>query len=195
MTTVHNGNPGDAHPPTRRLRFDTIATPRPVEPRARVRDHAHSGRRLVAAGVLTVLALWGGLYLAFRDWRARVHERIAYGTREVAATVDPLIRIAPPDVNPADWRQAVAETRAMLVTLTSANVLGLAEMEGLRAELRDRVARAVARPETASAELAAVWDDMAARAGHILDRHPRPKLLRPARKDEPQSTWREGERG
>jgi hypothetical protein len=64
----------------------------------------------------------------------------------------------------------------MLVTLMASNLLDLDQMHELRAELTARVARA--RPETARAELADLWDSLAKRAGpNLVKRHPRPELL------------------
>jgi hypothetical protein len=160
------------------LRFDGY-TARPVGRPARAAP-AHSGRRFVALSVLSVLVLWGALYLAFRDWRARFRARAAFGATQVATAVDPFAEVIPPSTDPSAWRHAVAETRAMLVTLTGSNLLSLREMKALRAELAARAARA--RPETARAELAAVWDDMEARARPTIARHTRPELLR---KDSP----------
>jgi hypothetical protein len=65
------------------------------------------------------------------------------------------------------------------VTVTSSNLLDMAGLKSLRGEVAARVARA--RPETALSELAGLWDDLQARAGPVLDRHARPKLLPPSR--------------
>ena len=172
---MRNGD-GDARP-MRRLRIDGRGSGLDAL------SPGHSGRRFVVLAMLGVLVLWGGLYLAFRDWRARYRERAAYGVREVATAIDPLGQVVPPDVPPEAWRQAVAETRAMLVAVTSANVLDLARMQTLRDEVRARVARA--RPETARDELAGLWNGISDRAAPVLGgRHPRPALLppRPVRK-------------
>ena len=83
----------------------------------------------------------------------------------------------PAGVSPEAWRDAVSETHAMLVTVTASNLLDMAALRSLRGEVAARVARA--RPETALSELAGLWDDLHARAGPVLDRHPRPKLLPP----------------
>ena len=39
----------------------------------------HSGRWFVLAAGMTVLVIWGTLYLVFRDWRAKYRERALYG--------------------------------------------------------------------------------------------------------------------
>jgi hypothetical protein len=174
MATVWNGNPGNR--PTRRLRFDEYPPHRdaPGSPR----DAGHSGRRAVIGGLLVLLALTAALTLAFRHWRARYRERAAFGALQVATAIDPLARMVPPGVPVDDWRRAVADAHAMLVTLTASNLLDLDQMRDLRAELDARVART--RPETARAELAALWDSLADRAGPTLvNRHPRPGLLPP----------------
>ena len=134
-----------------------------------------SGRRVVIVGVLLVLVTWGGLYLAFRDWRARYRARALYGATHVATAIDPMAATVPAGVPPEAWRDAVSGTHAMLVTVTASNLLDMAALRSLRAEVAARVARAC--PETALSELAGLWDDLQARAGPVLDRHPRPKLL------------------
>jgi hypothetical protein len=137
-----------------------------------------SGRLVVTAAVLGVLVLWGGLFLAFRHWRTDYRERAAFGLARVVKAVDPLATIVPsPDVDPAAWRAAVSETRALLVTLTASNLLDRPGMAALGAEIDARVSRARARPATAPAELAALWDDLEARAGPVVARHRRPAAL------------------
>jgi hypothetical protein len=172
VTTVWNGNPGNR--PTRRLRFDDY----PTEP-VKVRQPevaGHSGRRAVIGGVLAILIVAGGLATVFRDWRARYRERADFGAGQVATAIDALSGVVPPDVPRDAWRRAVADTHAMLVTLTASNMLDLDQMRSLRDEIATRVART--RPETARDGLAALWDDLADRAGPILAKHhPRPGLL------------------
>ncbi len=160
----------------RRLRIDATAggmSPSPDVP------PGHSGRYVVVAGVLLVLVTWGGLYLAFRDWRARYRERALFGAGHVATAIDPMAAVVPAGVPPEAWREAVSETHAMLVTVTASNLLDMAALRALRAEVAARAARA--RPETALSELAGLWDDIHDRAGPVLDRHPRPGLLPPPR--------------
>ena len=127
----------------------------------------------MTAAVLGVLILWGSLYLAFWHWRAGYRERQAFGARHVAAAVDPLAAVVPAgecpaavrargargrgarrrdrpttDAPPDSWRRAVAETHALLVTLTAANVLDRDQMAALRGA-SPRAARA--RPATSRA--------------------------------------------
>jgi hypothetical protein len=135
---------------------------------------------VVALWVIVLLLLWGTLYVVFRDWRARYRVRAEYGATQVAPMIDPLAEVVPPGDEPADWRAAVAETHAMLVTLTAANLLDLRQMQALRADVAARVQRARAHPDAARGELADLWNDLAAQASPILTpRHPRPKLLPP----------------
>ncbi len=151
-----------------------------------------SGRRAVVALVATVLALWLGLDLAFRVWKARYDALAGFGASKVAPAIDPLAEINPPAVAPSDWRAAVADTHAMLLALTGAGVLDQSQMDQLRQDVADRVARA--RPETALKILANLWDDLEGKAGPVIapdltpppanSRHaarnprpPRPKLL------------------
>jgi hypothetical protein len=172
MTTVGNSSPGNR--PARRLRFDGHPANREATQRAPAAGH--SGRRLVLAGALAFLLIGGGLALWFRDWRTRYLVRAAYGARQVAAAIDPLAEVVPPDVARDEWRGTVADAHAMLVTLMASNMLDFDQMRDLRAELTARVARA--RPETARAELADLWNSLARRAGpNLVKRHPRPRLL------------------
>jgi hypothetical protein len=197
MSSAHNGRQGSHRDPIRRVRFDDLpsimaqaltrapgwqgaAVAMPWLPRS------HSGRRFVIIAVLAVLVIWGVLYLVFRDWRTHYRERAAYGASQVAPAIDPLAAIVPPDVDPLAWRDAVARTHDLLLTVTASNLLTLDEMRALRAELDQAVARARAHPKTARNELAGVWDTMTARAGFVLkderapggDRHPRPAIIR-----------------
>lgn len=140
----------------------------------------HSGRAFVTAWVVTVLVLWGSLNLAFRHWRSGYRERAAFGARVAAAAIDPMAGVVPAGESPDAWRRAVAETHAMLVTLTASNVLDVPRMRALGDRVSVRVARS--RPETARAELASLWDEVESQAGPIiLSRHPRPALLAPRR--------------
>ncbi len=90
----------------------------------------------------TILVLWGTLYLAFRDWRARYHARTTFGVTEVAPVIDPLADISPPGVGPDAWQDAVRQTHSMLVAVLSANLLDVGQMELLRDELKETVERA-----------------------------------------------------
>jgi len=147
----------------------------------------HSGRRFVLVAGLILLVVWGVLYLVFRDWRTRYRARAAYGATHVVPAIDPLEAIVPAGVEPDAWRETVRQTRAMLMTVTSSNLLDIKEMERLRAELDQFVARVQADPDTGLSELAAIWDEMAERAEFLFrddrspdgHRHPRPKILPP----------------
>jgi hypothetical protein len=199
MSSSSDGRHGGPHDPIRRLRYDDRSAimertyghaPRRAGPGLRAAatpwlGHGTSGRRFVIIAVIALLAIWGSLYLAFRAWRARYRERAAYGAAQVAPAIDAFAAVAPPNVDAARWRDAVARTHDLLVTVTASNLLGLDEMRALRAELERAAARARARPDTAIAELAAVWDDMSERGEFLLrdtrslesDRHPRPVIL------------------
>ena len=125
-----------------------------------------SGRRFVILACLGVLALWGGLYLAFAGWRARYEALAEFGRAEVARAIDPMERLHPPGIDPRAWIQAVADTHTMLIGLTSSGLLDLEVMTSLRDDVRSRVARST--PDTALSELAGLWEDLEVRAGPVI---------------------------
>ncbi|HEX8201213.1 MAG TPA: hypothetical protein VF590_12055 [Isosphaeraceae bacterium] len=133
----------------------------------------HSGRAFVVAAVLTVLLIWGLLALAFRDWRVRYRARADFGRHAVAAAIDPLASSVPPGVSPPEWRRAVDATHAMLVEVATSGRLDRPQLEALRADLARRVAGA--RPETARAVLAGIWDAMESKT-RLRDPTRRPEL-------------------
>jgi hypothetical protein len=151
------------------------------------REPGHSGRRFVLVAGLVFLALWGVLYLLFRDWRARYYQRALYGASYVVPAIDPMARIDPPGVSPKDWRVAVASTKSMLLTVTSSNLLDQRQLQELHSRLEAAAARSTADPTRAIAELAAIWNNIADRGEFLLkdsksaggERHPRPKILPP----------------
>ena len=184
---------------SRRFRFDdlTSTSVRPSASAPAAASSLHSGRRLVLVAGATILILWGCLYLIFRDWRSRYRARAQFGATQVAPVIDALAGIEPPGVDGQAWRDAVRETHSMLVSVTGANLLDVRQMQSLRAELEQAVARARARPETARDELAGVWNAMSTRAEFLLQEgssgrrkaHPRPAILppRPAKRRSPRS--------
>jgi hypothetical protein len=129
----------------------------------------------VLSAAVGVALLWVGLYAAFYQWRAQYLVRASYGVTRVAPAIDGMGTIDPPGVPRDDWEDAVRRTHALVVTLTDSNLLSIPQMEDLRAELLRSVDRALANPDTALAELAAVWDSLADKAAFILHppRHPR----------------------
>jgi hypothetical protein len=201
MSTARNGQHPGYHDPTRRLRFDSLASVGSGDRAqsitggaiaiAEVLPRGHSGRRFVLVAGITVLSIWGALYLVFRDWRAKYHERTAYGMTQVVPAIDPLAELTPPTLDPIAWRDAVQRTHNMLVTVVSSNLINVAEMQRIRAELDEAVARAQTRPEMAVDELASIWNNLADRAGFLFkdgrsatgDRHPRPQILPPRSKN------------
>src|SRR4051794_6670946 len=200
MPTVPNGHHDG--PAQRRLRFDDLTSTlvrAPARPGPFVPTTRHSGRRFVLLAGGALLLLWGTLYLVFRDWGERYRARAAYGAPQVAPVIDALADTAPPGVDPGDWKAAVRETHSLLVTVTGANLLDLKEMQSLRGELEQVVARARAKPDSARDELAGVWNKIDDRAGFILrdarsasgERHPRPKLLPPRPRNQPARGGRE----
>jgi hypothetical protein len=186
MPTAPNGHHDGPSP--RRFRFDdltsTVVRPPPPPPPV-VPTTRHSGRRFVLIAGCVVLLIWGLLYLVFRDWRQRYRARAAYGVTQVAPVIDALAETVPAGVSPDEWRTAIRETHALLVTVTGANLLDFKEMQALRGELEDVVARARKKPESAREELAGIWNRIEDRAGFVLRdarsatgrRHPRPRIL------------------
>jgi len=190
MASTSNGHQDGSV--SRRFRFDDLAStvvhlPTPASGCDDLMPH-HSGRRLVLVAGTTILVLWGALYLVFHEWRERYRTRTSFGVTQVAPVIDPLAEIIPPPGVGADaWQQAVRETHAMLVSVLSANLLDVRQMQLLRDELKQTVERARLHPETACDELASVWTAMADRAAFVLREgtsgrrkgHPRPAILPP----------------
>jgi len=194
MSGARNGQDRAFRQPSRRLRFDDLATivagHKPggsATVKSAMTERGCSGRRFVLVTGFTVLLSWGMLYLVFHDWRERYRQRALYGATQVIPAIDPLQAIVPVGVDPAAWRDAVSQTRAMLLTVTSSNLLNVKEMTNLRIELDQLVARANGHPEAAMGELAEIWNQMTDRAEFLFkdsrskdgDRHPRPKILPP----------------
>jgi hypothetical protein len=194
MSNGRNGQNLTDRDSTRRLRVDDMAaivvrnSPGPADNApSPLLSRGHSGRRFVLGACLIVLLIWGTLFLVFRDWRARYRQRALYGSTHVLPAIDRLRSVMPPDVDTAQWHDAVDQTRAMLTTVTGSNLLDVHDMDKLRAELDQHFARASDRPETAVRELALIWDEIADRGEFLFNdsrslsgiRHPRPKLLPP----------------
>jgi hypothetical protein len=189
MASTSNGHQDGSA--SRRFRFDDLAStvvqlPTPASGSGDVMPH-HSGRRLVLVAGAAILVLWGALYLVFLEWRARYRTRTSFGVTQVAPVIDALAEIIPPGVGAGAWKEAVRETHAMLVSVMSANLLDVQQMQLLRDELKQTVERARLHPETARDELASVWTAMADRAEFVLQEgtsgrhkgHPRPAILPP----------------
>lgn len=175
---------------SRRFRFDDLPSTvvhTPASAFGADLGPQHSGRRFVLLACSTILVLWGTLYVAFHDWRARYRARTSFGVTQVAPVIDPLAEIIPPEVGVAAWQDAVRQTHEMLAAVLSANLLDVGQMELLREEVKQTVERARLHPETAREELASFWTAMADRAEFVLQEgtsgrrkgHPRPAILPP----------------
>ena len=127
---------------------------------------ARSGRRFVIGAIVVIAALWGTLFLVFREWRTHHRDLAAFGASEVAPLVDPLADRVPPNVAAKRWRRAVADTHDMLVAATASGTINRPEMEHLRDDLRSRFAKTT--PDTAISDLSQLWDEMQERVGPIL---------------------------
>jgi hypothetical protein len=160
MASVGNGHGGNGHS-TRRWNPDDLVRRRPPSDEGTV-----SGRRFVIAAVIAVLAIWGAIALGFRAWRANYEALAHFGATQVAPLVDPLADRVPPGVDPIAWRQAVADTHAMLLALTGAALLDQPTMNTLRDEIAALVKRAT--PETAQSELTALWNNLERKAGPVI---------------------------
>jgi hypothetical protein len=194
MSNARNGQDQPDRDQARRLRFDDLGAivlrntsgPTGTAP-AEVLAGGYSGRWFVLAAGAVVLLIWGTLYLVFRDWRARYSERARYGATHVVPAIDPLGSVVPPNVGEAAWRDAINQTRAMLLTVTGSNLLDVKDMDRLHRELSQHVGRACDNPATALGEMAEIWNEVADRGEFLLrdsrsrtgDRHPRPKILPP----------------
>ena len=66
----------------------------------------------------------------------------SYAEDRVAPALDPLAGVDPPGVDPVQWRDAVARTRALLLDVTAARTISTLRMQDLRREFDRAVARA-----------------------------------------------------
>jgi hypothetical protein len=192
MSDDQNGKAPGHHEPARRLRIDDFAAivrrNSPGMPgTTNLLERGHSGRLFIIAAGVTILLVWGMLYLFFREWRSGYRERALYGETQVIPAIEALRTIRAPNVDPVAWRDAVDQTRAMLVTVIDSNLLDLKDMDKLRDELAQHVRRASAQPATAVRELAEIWNEAADRGEFLFrdsrsvsgERHARPKILPP----------------
>lgn len=187
----HNGAASSHAGSGRRFRIDDLTaivvrnTPGGSQARTRLLEEGHSGRLFVLAAGVTLLLVWGILYVCFREWRAGYRARALYGKTQVISTIDPMRVLLPPKVDADAWRSAVDETRAMLLTLVDSNLLDLRAMDALRLELVQHVHRASAQPAVAVTELAEIWNETADRGEFLFRdsrsasgrRHPRPAII------------------
>ena len=111
----------------------------------------------------------------------------SYAANQLVPVITPLESIVPPNVDPQAWRDAVNQTREMLLTVTESNRLTVRKMGYLRADLEQVVARVLAHPESAVNELAVLWNDKTDRAAPPSkerrlpgeNQSPRPSILSP----------------
>jgi hypothetical protein len=192
MASTGNGPDATFRDQARRLRVDDLTAivnrngARPRDAGASMPGlREHSGKLFVLLAGAIVLLIWGVLYLVFREWRAGYRERAHYGTTQVVPVIDPLRGVMPPGIEINAWRDAVDQTRAMLVTVTASNLLDIPTMTDLKVELAARVRAGCKRPAQAPIELAEIWNSVADRGEFLFrdsrstsgDRHVRPSVL------------------
>lgn len=97
------------------------------------------------------------------------------GLLTLAVEVNPLEFTLPEDVAPASWKQALSETRAMLVAIAGTHELDSNILETLRAETAQQARSS--RPQTACGILAEIWARAATAAPATTSRFTRPALL------------------
>jgi hypothetical protein len=172
--------------------------PEMVELKVELAQHVRQGCRRPAMAVGELAEIWNdvterGEFL-FRDSRSLSGDRHprprilpTYGATRVAPAINPLRALAPLGVDRAQWRDAVDQTRALLLAVTDSNMVGVKEMQKLRTDVETHVGRANEHPETGLRELAEIWKEVAARADLLsTDRrlraggqYPRPEILPP----------------
>ncbi|MDG3007924.1 hypothetical protein [Paludisphaera mucosa] len=186
MTTT----PNEGAPPRSWKPEDPESTPRPRLDRAVGRGEVrYSGRRFVIGGLITITLFWIGLFAILRPGLVGYKQRSEFGRREVAPAVFGMLKVQPPGVDPRAWDDAVRAAHGLLATATDSGSMSIETLTALRDKVQAAAARAQARPEAALAELAALWDDVAADAQKFrrpgepdLDRrHARPSILPPAK--------------
>ncbi len=151
-----------------------------------------------ATACLELAGVWDSITergeFLLRDSRSATGERHArpcalpsYAETRVVPAIDAFDGIVPAGVDSADWREAVHQTRAMLLAVVGSGNFSVAQLRVLRIELDQQVARARAQPDIAVTILATIWNEgtaaleSLARAGRSPSnsRHPRPKILSP----------------
>jgi hypothetical protein len=96
---------------------------------------------------------------------------------KLAMPVNPLAYMKPDDVDAATWRDALAETRALLVAATASGALDGAQQESLARDISLRLSQT--QPDTAVFEVARIWDYLAAHAPDVTSTMHRPAFLPP----------------
>jgi hypothetical protein len=172
--------------------------PQMVELKVELAQHVRVGCRHPARAVDELAEVWNNVAdrgeFLFRDSRSLSGERHprpqilpSYGATRVAPALNPLRGIIPAGVELAEWRDAIAQTRALVLAVTDSNALLVGQMQKLRSALDGHVERAKERPETVLAELAAIWNEVAASGQSVLKEArssdgkllSRPEILRP----------------
>ncbi|AMV40702.1 hypothetical protein [Planctomyces sp. SH-PL62] len=182
-TPNEGGRNGPLQPATPTPTPDAPA--RPVEPPLRRGGPGFSGRRFVILSGVVIVLLWALLFLVFRPGLDRYKMRTDFGRKEVAPAVFELRKVQPPGVDSRAWDEAVRDAYGLVATTTESGTIDLDGQKALRDQIKAVAARAVEHPERAVDELAALWDDVAARARkarrpgepEIDRRHPRPSIF------------------
>jgi len=163
--------------------------PPPIRASGSHADEGYPGRRFVILSGVGVLLVWAILFVVMRPKLDRYKRQADFGRKEVAPTVYDLRKAHPPGVDPRAWEEAVRDAYGLVATTAGSGSLPMAEQEELRDRIKAVAARAAEHPDRAVAELADLWDSVAARARQVrrpgepeVDRrHPRPSILPPAK--------------
>src|SRR6202044_3552789 len=86
----------------------------------------------------------------------------------IAPAITPLRVLVPVGIEPAVWRDAIEQTRALLIAVADSGSLSMKDKQELCKVLDQHVSRARDQPATALAELAEIWNHLADRSKFSL---------------------------
>jgi hypothetical protein len=175
-----------------------LTKPDMVELKIELTQQVRLGCRRPAHAVESLAEIWNNVAdrgeFLLRDSRSLSGDRHprprilpAYGATRIAPVLNPLRLIAPAGVDPGEWRDAIDQTRTLLIAVTDSTTFSVKSMHSLRNELEKRVDRASQNPRGAVDELAEIWNELHARLELLrpealspkADPYPRPEILPP----------------